>query len=91
MKLTILVVFAILVLASAAGAGCIGPVILGECTGQPVPWDTHPDSARIGRQSLPPGAYWDRRSDSEHRRHSDPHTGRDPHDPRWLDPVPMSE
>lgn len=37
---------------SAVG-GCIGPVIMGECKGSQVPWDTHPpaqpDMGGIGR------------------------------------------
>ena len=71
----------------SAQAGCIGPVIMGECTGQAVPWDTHQDAVEVQRPSPPPGWHIDRRGNPEHERHSDPQTGHDPHDPHWLDPT----
>lgn len=43
MKRILLIVGLVLGSVTYANAGCIGPVIMGECKGQVVPWDTHPN------------------------------------------------
>jgi hypothetical protein len=66
--------------------GCIGPVIMGDCKGTTVPWDTHP-SGYQERQPAPPGFFWDRRGSETERRHPEwinPFTGRDGHDSNWF-------
>ena len=79
-----------LVIAAIAGiaeAGCIGPVIMGKCQGQQVPWDTH--TAAPKHPNPPPGFYWDWRGTSEARKHwdsVDPLTGKDAHDSQWSEP-----
>lgn len=77
--------FVLLVSVRVAQAGCIGPVIMGECKGADVPWDTHP----LGRQhpEPPAGAQWDWRGTKEQRQHPNeinPFTGHDPQDSHWL-------
>lgn len=73
-----------------AAAGCIGPVIMGTCQGQSVPWDTHP--ATIPLPSLPmqapapAGFYWDYRGTPRQRYKPEwinPFTGRDAHNSDW--------
>ena len=65
-----------------AFAGCIGPVIMGECKGQSVQWDTHPQ----GPSNTPPpgpGFYYDKRgtnAEQENPGTINPFTGRDAHD-----------
>ena len=62
-------------------AGCIGPVIMGECKGAVVPYDTHHDG--ISRQPAPYGYYYDKRGSQYARDHFgkvNPFTGFDPHD-----------
>lgn len=65
-----------------AYAGCIGPVIMGECTGQIVQWDTHPQ----GTSNTPPAApgfYYDKRGTNAEQQNPgsvNPFTGRDAHD-----------
>lgn len=61
-------------------AGCIGPIIMGECKGQSVPFDTHPQGPS---QTPPPGFYYDKRGTSEERKNPgaiNPFTGRDAND-----------
>ncbi len=70
--------------AGSASAGCIGPVINGQCEGQAVPWDTHPPQEQ--HPDPPAGFQWDWRGTAEQQRHPteiDPFTGRDPHDSQW--------
>ena len=63
-------------------AGCIGPVIMGECKGQIVQFDTHPQ----GPSNTPPAApgyYYDKRGTNAEQRNPgsvNPFTGRDAHD-----------
>jgi hypothetical protein len=77
--------FVLLVSARAAQAGCIGPVIMGECKGQDVPWDTHPPGEQ--HTEPPAGSQWDWRGTHEQRQHPNeinPFTGHDPQDSHWL-------
>jgi hypothetical protein len=66
----------------SAVAGCIGPVIMGECKGEIVPWDTHPH----GQSNNPPpaaGVYYDKRGTNAEQLNPgsvNPFTGRDAHD-----------
>jgi hypothetical protein len=66
----------------AATAGCIGPVIMGECKGQIVQSDTHPQ----GPSNTPPAApgfYYDKRGTNAEQQNPgsvNPFTGRDAHD-----------
>lgn len=83
----IAVVIAAALAASPASAGCIGPVIMGECKGSEVPWDTHPPGYEEDR-AAPPGFHWDKRGTRTQERHPewvDPFTGQDPHDSHWFD------
>jgi hypothetical protein len=69
-----------------AKAGCIGPVIMGECKGQDVPWDTHEPGTE--HPDPPAGSYWDWRGTTEQQRYPEnvnPFTGRDPNDSQWFD------
>ncbi len=66
--------------------GCIGPIIMGVCKGQLVPFDTHQDG-KI-RQDAPPGFFWDRRGSEEERKNPqsiNPFTGRDGNDSDWFE------
>ena len=77
----------IMMFATSANAGCIGPVIMGECAGGEVPWDTHPDGER--REEAPPGFYWDKRGTRDEQRYPgaiNPFTGQDAHDSHWHQP-----
>jgi hypothetical protein len=77
---------AALLLSPAVHAGCIGAVIMGECQGSSVPWDTHQEGYRTNQS--PPGFYWDKRSLPQQQRQPgavDPFTGRDAHDSNWFD------
>lgn len=73
---------AVLLSPNAAFAGCIGPVILGDCKGQIVEWDTHPQ----GPSHTPPatsGFYYDKRGTSAEQVNPgsiNPFSGRDAHD-----------
>lgn len=66
----------------AVSAGCIGPVIMGECQGQAVQWDTHPQ----GPSNTPPAApgyYYDKRGTNAEQLNPgsvNQFTGRDAHD-----------
>jgi len=88
---------ALLLIAPTAHAGCIGPVIMGECKGSTVPYDTHPYTMQTpGAMPVlpaPPGMYWDHRPEllnptgnmlQQIQRWNtiNPFTGRDPHDPQ---------
>ena len=77
---------AIVMTAITAEAGCIGPVIAGECEGGDVPWDTHTD-CQI-RQDAPIGTFWDKRGteDAEDFPNAiNPFTGQDAHDSNWFE------
>lgn len=85
--LAFLVLTAGLYIAAPAQAGCIGPVIMGECEGSEVPWDTHPNGYEEPRPASP-GFYWDKRGtkvQADHPEWVNPLTGRDPHDSNWFD------
>ena len=74
------------ILSAPASGGCIGPVIMGQCEGQSVPWDTHVPAYREERPA-PPGFYWDKRAvpvDLQEPGAVDPFTGRDAHDSDWY-------
>ena len=43
-------------------AGCLGPVIMGQCQGTTTPRDTHPAGTPPSPQP-PPGTSWDHRSE----------------------------
>ncbi len=81
MRRTTLILIALTVPA-AASAGCVGPTIMGECKGQIVHWDTHPQ----GQSDTPPAApgfYYDKRDTNAERQNPgsvNPFTGRDAHD-----------
>lgn len=69
----------------AATAGCIGPVIMGECQGLIVPWDTHPQGPS-NMPPAPPGFYYDKRGTMAEQLNPgsiNPFTGRDAHDADW--------
>ncbi len=98
MRATRLRWFALLALLVAmrgtAGAGCIGPVIAGECKGAVVEWDTHPQRDR--HPDAMGGSYFDWRGSADQRQRHwqdiDPDTGRDANDSQWGQPshaVPM--
>jgi hypothetical protein len=76
------IAFAILAIPLSAWAGCSGPVIMGECKGQIVPFDTHPQ----GTSNTPPAApgfYYDKRGTNAEQVNLgsvNPVTGRDAHD-----------
>jgi hypothetical protein len=82
-------------LSSTAWAGCIGPVIMGECQGSSVPWDTHPAGVPASPQP-PAGFYWDHRPElaapaaenpwqwMNRQQSVNPFTGRDAHDPQGF-------
>ncbi len=78
----------VLLLATSARAGCIGPVIMGDCKGQEVPWDTHEQVNQQPRADPPAGFYWDWRSNQEEMQRQpngiNPFTGRDANDSTWL-------
>ncbi|HWR76513.1 MAG TPA: hypothetical protein VN283_04805 [Thiobacillus sp.] len=66
----------------AASAGCIGPVIMGECKGQIVQWDTHPQGP-FDTPPAAPGFYYDKRGTNAEQQNPgsvNPFTGRDAHD-----------
>jgi len=70
-----------------AAAGCIGPVIMGECKGQQVPWDSHPPGYQE-KSPAPPGFYWDKRGTKSQKQHPEwinPFTGKDGHDSNWFE------
>ena len=76
--------FAMLAPLSPANAGCVGPVIMGQCHGSEVPWDTHADP----KDRLPdPGVFVrDKRGTDVQRKHPEwinPFTGEDAHDSHW--------
>jgi hypothetical protein len=76
------IVFAILATPFGAMAGCIGPVIMGECKGQMVEWDTHPQGASNAPPPAP-GFYYDKRGTNAEQINPgsvNPFTGRDAHD-----------
>jgi hypothetical protein len=69
-------------LSFSAFAGCIGPVIMGECKGQVVQWDTHPQGPSRDPPAGP-GFYYDKRgtnAEQENPGTINPFTGRDAHD-----------
>jgi len=77
---------ALVLAASSARAGCIGPTIMGKCEGAEVPWDTHPFGQR--HPDPPPDFHLDWRGTEEYwenPQNFDPFTGRDPHDSHWFD------
>lgn len=87
--LLIIMLFLLIILyvPKEAVAGCIGPVIMGRCQGQEVPWDTHPMPEYREQRPAPPGFYWDKRGTETQGRHPEwinPFTGRDPHDSNWF-------
>jgi len=81
-RLSIALHFIALTAPTLAFAGCIGPVIMGECQGQVVQWDTHPQ----GASNVPPapsGFYYDRRGTDVEQMNPgavNQSTGRDAHD-----------
>jgi hypothetical protein len=89
---------AVLLAASGnTGAGCIGPVIMGECRGKTVPWETGGQGTDIQRRepdsgSAPP--HVDTHALREpgfpvprgHGRRLDHFYGRDPRDSGTLEP-----
>jgi hypothetical protein len=86
MRYLILILGLILIGVSEVGAGCIGPVINGECKGREVPWDTHPPGYQEERPA-PPGFYWDHRGTKRQQKHPEwinPFSGRDQHDSDWF-------
>lgn len=86
MEKIILISVIIFLWVGQALAGCIGPVIMGKCQGQTVPWDTHQDP-RYETPQAPPGFYWDKRGTEYERKNPglvDPFTGRDPNDSDWY-------
>jgi hypothetical protein len=77
--------FVLLAGTGVANAGCIGPVIMGECEGQDVPWDTRLPSEQ--HPAPPAGSRWDWRGTQEQRQppnEINPFTGHDPQDSHWL-------
>lgn len=81
MKHLILVLLA-LVTSFNASAGCVGPVIMGECKGEIVPWDTHP-LGQASTPAAPPGSFYDKRGTNAEQLNPgsvNPFTGRDAHD-----------
>jgi len=76
------IVLFVLCIPFSAFAGCIGPVIMGECKGQIVPWDTHPQ----GPSNEPvagPGFYYDKRGTNAEQKNPgtiNPFSGRDAND-----------
>jgi hypothetical protein len=67
----------------SAYAGCIGPTIMGECQGQIVQWDTHPQGPSGTPPALPGMPYDKRGTDAEQQNPGSVNqfTGRDAHDP----------
>lgn len=66
----------------SAYAGCIGPTIMGECKGQVVQWDTHPQGP-TDTPPAAPGFYYDKRGTNAEQQNPgsvNPFTGRDAHD-----------
>lgn len=88
MKTIVIVAGVFLLIAGPVQAGCIGPVIMGVCQGQQVPWDTHPDAGQVLRPSPPPGWIYDRRQEPAHQDHVNPFTGQDANDPDWFNLTP---
>lgn len=67
-------------------AGCIGPIIMGECKGSVVEWDTHPLDYKESYPA-PAGFHWDKRGAEIQDKHPEwinPFTGRDAHDSNWF-------
>lgn len=67
-------------------AGCIGPIIMGECKGSLVKWDTHPFDYQENNPA-PAGFHWDKRGtkiQDDHPEWVNPFTGRDAHDSNWF-------
>lgn len=67
----------------ASHAGCIGPTIMGECKGQIVQFDTHPQGPS-GTPPPPPGMVYDKRGTGAEQSNPgsvNPFTGQDVHDP----------
>lgn len=84
--LTATTLAALVAIPSASSAGCIGPVIMGKCEGQEVPFSTHQNPGQDPGQA-PPGFHWDHRQDqgAMMRGEVDPMTGRNPNDSQWFD------
>ena len=83
MRTTIIFLTAIL-FSPSIYAGCIGPVIMGECKGQSVKWDTH---AGQNNKQAPAGTYYDKRGTTHQQENFNdvnPYTGRDAHDSDWF-------
>lgn len=89
MRRTLGLTIATLLFATESLAGCIGPVIMGQCSGGEVPWDTsQPVPGRQREPDAGPGFHWDRTNDRAYQRANpdsvDPFNGKSAHDSTWV-------